>query len=222
MSRPVIIALVTLSGLLLCFYLAQEYGLVKLAMDPSPLIIKAKENGFVGAIFIMGLMTFAVVFNPVPSAPIALASGAAFGHTWGTLYIVLGAQLGAMIAFFIARFAGKDLVMRIVGNRNFPAWIGSQNSMMLTVFVARLIPFISFDLSSYGAGLTTLKPWRFAVATLIGLLPASFLLAHFGSEVSIEGLNRSMGFVLLVGGLIILPVAIGAIIQRKRSNRNKI
>ncbi|MCD6706936.1 MAG: VTT domain-containing protein [Thiobacillus sp.] len=57
------------------------------------------------------------MFNPIPSAPIALAAGAVLGHAWGTLYVVLGAQLGAMAAFGIARFVGYELLRKWFGDR---------------------------------------------------------------------------------------------------------
>ncbi len=55
---------------------------------------------------------------------------------------------------------------------------------MATVFATRLMPFLSFDVFSYAAGLTPLATWRFAVATVAGIMPASFLLAHFGGELA--------------------------------------
>jgi uncharacterized membrane protein YdjX (TVP38/TMEM64 family) len=42
------------------------------------------------------------------------------------------------------------------------------------VMALRLITFISFDIVSYASGLTSLKPWRFALATLVGVIPVSF------------------------------------------------
>ena len=43
--------------------------------------------GPLGPLAVVGTMTMAIVFTPIPSAPIALASGAAYGHGWGALYI---------------------------------------------------------------------------------------------------------------------------------------
>ena len=162
-------------------------------------------------------MVIAIIFNPIPSAPIALVAGALYGHTWGTVYIVTGALVGAMIAFTIARIAGRSLIVRLLGEHTAPSWIGSQNSMMMTVLLSRLVPFISFDLISYGAGLTSLKLWRFSIATLIGLLPASFLLAHFGSEMTADNLNESMSIIFLVGILVLLPVIFGLAKLLKRA-----
>ena len=139
----------------------------------------------------------------------ALAAGTVFGHTWGTLYVVIGAETGALIAFAIARLLGHDLLRRLLGERVALGWLGSQNALVWLVFVSRLLPFISFDLVSYGAGLTPLKTWRFALATLLGLIPASFLLAHFGGELAESDLGGAMAGVLLAGLLVAVPILTG-------------
>ncbi len=48
-------------------------------------------------------MILAILVSPIPSAPIAVAAGAAYGHTWGRLYVLLGAECGALAAFGLAR-----------------------------------------------------------------------------------------------------------------------
>ncbi|EAQ23918.1 membrane protein, putative [Roseovarius sp. 217] len=127
-------------------------------------------------------MTVAVVASPIPSAPIALAAGAAYGHIWGTVLIVTGAELGALIAFGLARVLGHDVLRRVFGDKLDAGLLGSQTALTTTVFASRLMPFVSFDMISYAAGLSRLHAWRFACATLAGIIPASFLLAHFGGE----------------------------------------
>ncbi|MBU0498442.1 MAG: VTT domain-containing protein [Gammaproteobacteria bacterium] len=159
-------------------------------------------------------MALAVVLNPIPSAPIALVSGALFGHVWGTLYVVIGAETGALIAFGIARLLGHDLLRRLFGERVALGWLGSQNTLTWLVFVSRLLPFVSFDLVSYGAGLTHLRAWRFALATLVGLIPVSFLLAHFGGEMAQADLGHAMTSLVLIGLLVALPVAVQFIRSR--------
>jgi uncharacterized membrane protein YdjX (TVP38/TMEM64 family) len=168
-----------------------------------------------GPLAVVLLMAFAIVFNPIPSAPIALAAGAVFGHGWGTLYIVLGAELGATIAFGIARFAGYELIRKWFGNRIETGLWGNQNRLTALVFVSRLMPFISFDLISYGAGLTPIRFWRFASATLFGLIPMSFLLAHFGAELATTGLARAIPIVLGLGMLTLASILWAAIRVRR-------
>jgi uncharacterized membrane protein YdjX (TVP38/TMEM64 family) len=136
--------------------------------------------GLWGPLLIVVLMVVAVVASPLPSAPIALAAGATYGHLKGSLYVLTGAELGALIAFLIARRVGRRALQRWFGDRLDMGLLGSQTALTYTVFVTRLMPFISFDLVSYAAGLSSISFWRFGLATLAGIVPASFLLAHFG------------------------------------------
>ena len=63
---------------------------------------------------------------------------------------------------------------------------------------------------SYAAGRGRLHAWRFALATMAGIVPASFLLAHFGGEAVSGDVGRATWAVLglgLVTGLPLLWVA---------------
>lgn len=169
-----------------------------------------------GPILIIALMTVAIVATPIPSAPIALAAGAAYGHTLGTVYIVIGAEVGALAAFALARFLGRDVLTRWLGDKVDKGWLGSQNALTFTVFASRLMPFISFDIVSYAAGLSCLHFWRFAVATLAGIIPASFVLAHFGNEAVSGEPGRAAWAAIGLGVLTLTPLVIVAVRDRRR------
>ncbi len=207
-------ALLVLIALVLAYRHLDASGLLEQILDGQWLREQTLALGAWGPFLIIGLMALAIVLNPIPSAPIALVSGAVFGHAWGTLYVVIGAEIGALVAFSIARVFGHDLSRRVFGERVLLGWLGSQNALTGMVFVSRLLPFISFDLVSYGAGLTPLKAWRFALATLLGLIPASFLLAHFGGEMAGANMGKAMTVLLLIGLLVAVPVAIRIVRSR--------
>lgn len=173
-----------------------------------------------GPVLIVGSMTLAIVASPIPSAPIALAAGAVYGHLVGTTLIVIGAEAGAMLAFLLARLLGRDVLQRWLGDRLDYGLLGSQNALTFAVFATRLMPFVSFDLVSYAAGLSTLRFWRFALATLAGIIPASFLLAHFGNEVASADLGRATWAVLGLGLLTGAPLIWAAIHHRRRTRRH--
>ncbi|SEN68743.1 Uncharacterized membrane protein YdjX, TVP38/TMEM64 family, SNARE-associated domain [Roseovarius tolerans] len=179
-------------------------------MDGEHLEMLVVRAGLWGPVLIVTLMTVAVVASPIPSAPIALAAGAAYGHLWGTAQVAIGAELGALIAFGLARVLGHDVLRRVFGDRVDAGLLGSQNALTAMVFASRLMPFVSFDMISYAAGLSRLHAWRFALATLAGIVPASFLLAHFGGEAVSGDLGRATWAVLglgLVTGLPLLWIA---------------
>lgn len=199
----IILLLIVLAGI---YWLIQKTAVYDLFVDIETLILHIKELGMAGPLMVIGFMVLAIVFNPLPSAPIALAAGAVYGHTWGTLYIIIGAVIGAVTAFLIARFSGHDFINKHLGKHISLGRWGSQNALMFMVFVSRLLPFMSFDLVSYGAGLTSITLWRFSVATLFGLIPASFLLAHFGGEMIEADLQTIVFFVLLAGLITLMPL----------------
>lgn len=179
-------------------------------MDGERLAVLVARAGIWGPVVIVTLMAVAVVASPIPSAPIALAAGAAYGHLWGTVQVVIGAELGALIAFSLARILGHDALRRVFGDRVDAGLLGSQTALTATVFASRLMPFVSFDMISYAAGLSQLHAWRFALATLAGIVPASFLLAHLGGEAASGDLGRATWAVLglgLVTGLPLLWIA---------------
>jgi len=194
-------------------------ALADLYTDLDLLVIRVGELGILGPLLVIGLMVLAIVFNPLPSAPIALAAGAVYGHVAGTIYIVVGAEIGAIIAFMIARFAGDELARKYLGDNLSLGRFGSQNALTAIVFVSRLIPFMSFDLVSYAAGLTLIKLWRFALATLLGLMPVSFILAHMGGEIVAGSSGEALGIVLIIGLLTLVPLLIHAVQRYRRGHQ---
>ncbi len=177
---------------------------------------RIEQLGWIGPFAVIVLMTGAIVVSPIPSAPIALAAGAAYGHTWGTIYVLIGAEAGALIAFTIARVLGCDVMQKFFRQRSSLRLLGSQNTLMTIVFASRLLPFISFDVVSYAAGLTPLRLWRFAAATLTGIIPASFVLAHFGAEMVSADTDRIAISVLALGAITLIPIAIKVFRDRRR------
>lgn len=184
--------------------------------DPQKIQGLIGDAGIYGPLLVMAIMAAAIVFSPLPSAPITLAAGAAYGHTWGTVYVLVGAEGGAIAAFLIARVCGREFVRRLVGDKLPQTRVNTQNGLTAVVFVTRLLPFMSFDAVSYAAGLTRLTAVRFAAATLAGMIPATFLLTHFGAEMRADdGGGLMIGLAIFAVIMLVPPVALYA--YRKRT-----
>ncbi len=178
------------------------------------------QLGMAGPFIIIALMILAITMSPIPSAPIALAAGAVYGHIEGAIYVLIGSELGAIIAFFIARLLGVDIVKKWFGGGLTTGLLGSQNTLMGIVFISRLLPFISFDMVSYAAGLTSLSFLRFTIATLLGIIPASFLLAHFGSELASDEATRIALTLVALGILTLIPIVIKTHLNKRNKSRS--
>ena len=198
------------------YWLLDQSGALATILDGAALRAWITQLGVWGPLAVIGLMTLAILVSPIPSAPIALAAGAAYVHIWGTVYVLLGAEAGALAAFGLARLFGYEALRRWFGDRLSIGLLGSQNALMCIVFVSRLLPFISFDLVSYAAGLTILSFWRFAIATLAGIVPASFLLAHFGKEMATGDTTRILISAFAIGFITLIPFAAKLVWDRLR------
>lgn len=188
-----------------------QSGYIDALSDEQALREEVKRLGVWGPLALVGLMAAAIIMSPVPSGPIAMAAGALFGPLLGTIYTVAGAEAGAVVAFLLARWLGYEAVRGWLGSGGLLDWLDrrrSQTGLMFIVFASRLVPFISFDAVSYLAGLTPLAFWRFAIATLAGVVPVSFLFAYLGEEFATAEPQGMIAISLLVGGLTLVPLGL--------------
>ena len=168
-------------------------------LNPQRIVEYLDSWGPWGPLVFMFMMATAVVVSPIPSLPLDLAAGAAFGPLLGTTYAVVGAEVGAILSFLIGRFLGKDLISRWLTTKVVFCEKCSDHHLIGMVFLARLLPIFSFDLISYGAGLTNMSLKAFALATLIGMIPPTFALTYFGSAViTVEWPFILSGFLLII------------------------
>ena len=130
----------------------------------------------------MGAMIVAIIASPIPSAPLDIAAGLTFGLFWGTIYTLIGAEIGAIAAFLIARRLGRPRLARRLSS----ATMGHIDDLsarvgVKAIIVMRLLPAFNFDWVSYAAGLTAISLPRFAIATLIGMTPPVIAITAVGS-----------------------------------------
>tara|TARA_B100002003_G_scaffold52566_1_gene47765 strand:+ start:1295 stop:1987 length:693 start_codon:yes stop_codon:yes gene_type:complete len=150
------------------------------SFTPSVLSDWFSSQGALGPVLLLLLMILAVVVGPIPTLPISAASGLVYGMFQGTVIAVVGALAGSLVAFYLARVLGRDAVQQKLENNPVFSARGSQRFLFIAVFLTRLIPLFSFALISYAAGVTAIHLWRYALATLLGMLPMTFVFAGLG------------------------------------------
>ena len=198
MSSPIgkwILVLLAIVGL---------YGLFQFTplqdfLTPEKITSLLRDLGVAGPFLLMGLMTLAVIVSPIPSLPLDLAAGAAYGPFWGAVYVLIGAELGAIISFLIGRALGRDVLNRWLKRDITFCEQCSDHHLLGLMVVARLVPIFSFDIVSYGAGLTKMSLKAFALATFVGMTPPTFALTYLGGAV----VTAQWPFIL-AGGLLVV------------------
>ncbi len=179
-------------------------------LHPDRLAGWLREAGAFGPLLFMLLMAAAVVISPIPSLPLDLAAGAAFGVPLGTTYAVIGAEFGAVVSFLIGRFWGRAALTRILRTEIRFCERCSDRHLAIFVFLSRLLPVFSFDLVSYGAGLTTMSLRTFAVATLLGMIGPTVLLTYAGNHV----VSGEWVLILLGGAMVALLLLLPKLVAR--------
>ena len=88
---------------------------------------------------------------------------------------------GAAVCFYIARILGRDVAEKLTSKSGL-AQIDTffERYGKNTILICRLLPFISFDIVSYAAGLTSMSFMSFFIATGIGQLPATIVYSYVG------------------------------------------
>lgn len=186
------------------WWLLQGLGL-PMSFSPSGIAGWFNSQGNLGPLLLLLLMTLAVVVGPIPTLPVAAAAGMAFGLLPGALLSIIGALAGAMIAFTLARLLGRDaLRARLPTNPLFGVQ-GSQRLLFLTVLVTRLVPIFSFALVSYAAGVTAITAGRFALGTVIGMLPMTLVFASLGRTFELHPLLSITAAVVILAVMTLLP-----------------
>ena len=168
------------------------------------------------------LMILQSIAAPLPAFLLTVANANLFGWWQGAILSWSSAMAGAAVCFFIARVLGRDIVIKLNGKKGvkqieeFFEKYGNRS-----ILVARLLPFISFDIVSYVAGLTPMKFLGFFIATGIGQLPATIVYSYVGGMLT-GGAN------LLVNGLLIMFGLFGVItilrqifVERKKRKEEK-
>jgi len=127
------------------------------------------------------LMVFQSIAAPLPAFLITFSNAAIFGWIWGALISWSSAMAGATACYGIARLYGRDVVSKLTGKTalksidDFFEKYGAN-----AILIARLLPFMPFDIVSYAAGLTSTRFWPFFIATGLGQLPATIIYSYAG------------------------------------------
>ncbi|MCD1629188.1 TVP38/TMEM64 family protein [Marinobacter shengliensis] len=201
------IVAVVLTALAGAWWLLQSLG-IPTELSPGSLSAWLSSQGASGPLLLMLLMMIAVVVGPIPTLPVSATAGLAFGVVWGTAIAAAGALVGAMAAFWIARSLGREAICKRFPDNPILARDGSQRFLTIAVLLTRLIPVFSFALISYAAGVTAIRAWRFAVATLLGMLPMTVVFAGLGNTIKLNPMLTVLAGAAILAAMAWLPWSI--------------
>lgn len=158
----------------------------------------------------------------VPGSILTLTGGAVFGFELGTGLNWIGATLGAIGGYWLARFLGRDAIERIGGRKIYALERLADAHAFSTVLRLRLIPVVPFNALNYASGLVGLDFASYVAGTMIGDLPVTAAYTYFADALlsGVAGARRTaLLHASVAGGALILLSFLPSLVKRVRRNR---
>ncbi len=129
------------------------------------------------------LIMAAVVVLVLPGVLLTTGAGFVFGIVEGSLYVVAGTTLGAVLAFLIARYLFGQRARHFVMARTRLRLVSEEVAphVWKIVLLTRLIPFFPSKIANYFFGLTSFSLRGYVGGSLLGFIPFSIHNAYLGS-----------------------------------------
>nr|WP_197705464.1 TVP38/TMEM64 family protein [Dolichospermum compactum] len=136
--------------------------------------------GAVGGIVFIGIYIIATLAF-LPAAILTLGAGIIFGVIWGSLYVFIGATLGAVAAFLVGRYLARGWVKEKISRYKKFAIIDKAVSKegLKIVLLTRLSPLFPFNLLNYALGVTSVSFKDYLLGS-VGMIPGTIMYVYIG------------------------------------------
>lgn len=179
-------------------------------LEPKEFQTWISQKGAIAPVIFVTILSLSIIITQIPNIPIALAGGAIFGPTTGTILLLISGIIGSTICFMIGRYF-KEYILSKIGPEYEFLKTASTKKIAWIIFTTRLIPFMPFDIISYASGITSIKFRHYFTATLIGIIPMTIIFAKTGNMLIKGAIWPYMG----LGIVLVLTVAIPLLFGRK-------
>ncbi|MEN8264862.1 MAG: TVP38/TMEM64 family protein [Nitrospirota bacterium] len=143
-----------------------------------------EDNQVTAPVVFIIICTVRPVLFFLPSMGLTIVAGVLFGAVWGTAYVAIGGAFSTIVGYYFAKWMGRDALRKMLQSSKrlgqLDEW--SQYYGKNAILSMRLFN-LPWDMVSYWAGLTGIRFKDFYLASMMPLLPISFLYTYFGSRV---------------------------------------
>lgn len=151
--------------------------------DQMALTAYLQESGAAASLVFVLIFAVATVLG-FPGNVLTIAGGAVFGLFWGTLWSLLGATLGAVGAFWLARFLLHDWADRMFGHHRLLQRLKTAivHQPLSFVIAVRFTPLSPFSLVNFLFGLTPVDLKTYTLGTFLGIIPLTTAYSWLGDS----------------------------------------
>lgn len=219
-NKKRIIKFLIILFIILIFILLFKYDGLKYIKDIEKLKRLIKSFGILAPLSYI-LLYCLVTVTTISTLPLSLAGGVLFGPIYGIIYTMIGASLGMVSSFLIARYIAKDFIERTFSNLEIFKKIneGVKKDGPFILAVTRLLPIFPFGIQNYLYGLTSISFFKYTIFSIIFILPGTSVFVLLAGAIT-AGNTKEAAKISLIASLIFLALTlITRIIQKKIKNR---
>lgn len=185
-----------------------------LIVSPAAIEQMVESAGFWGPIILMFLMTFGILFSPIPSFLFIIISGYLYGFWLGSLYSYIGHFLAAFSMFLAYRrfrkFFGKSK-----RSERYRRFIKEHSNLLYFFFI---VPVVPISLLSIVSASSKIKTRSFAKVLLISFVIPVLFFSFFGQRLSFQNLLEITVLVFIVILVFIIAYKLG---EKKKDRQKK-
>lgn len=139
-----------------------------------------ESHGAWSGIVFAAIYAVAVAFSVPGAVILTIIGGFMFGPYHATLYVVIGATVGATVLFLAARHAFSDLLVGRVGPWLRKMEVGFNKHPVSYMLILRLVPLFPFWLVNLVPAFLGVSTMTYFFCTLFGIIPGTFVYALLG------------------------------------------
>lgn len=167
--------------------------------DQQALTVWLQQWGTWVPLVTIGLHIAQVLTAPIPGTAIDTVNGFLFGPWLGTIYSMVGLQLGALLMLLLVRKYGRPLAERFISSAELTKFDQRvERSGAVIIFLVFLFPFMPDDLILVLAGLTSLSLTRILLLAFVGRLPGVFIANLLGSRAATFSRYEWLGILVVI------------------------
>ena len=179
-----------------------------LAANQAALADFVARRAVLASLAFVGVYAAAVALSLPGAVVLTLAGGLLFGTVLGAALAVLGATGGAILVFLVARTALADMLARKFGALTAQMKPRLERDGFSYLLALRLIPLFPFWLVNLAPALAGMRLAPFALATFIGIIPATVVVASIGAGLGrVLAAGREPDLSLVFSPAVLLPLA---------------
>ena len=147
------------------------------------------------------------IILPLPEPVTIMGGSTILGPLKGATIGFSGTILGIIVMFFIAKFARRSIINKIVDDEKLDKFnIYIQKNETLIILMLFILPILPDEVICIGAGLAKMNSYKFIGIAAISKLVTSISLAYSLELIKFNGNFIAISIILIIGTIIIKKI----------------